>query len=47
MFTLGWKKGNQEVVALCVLGSDSQGQVSSDIGTRTFGCSRMMAAEEK
>ena len=47
MYTLGCKKGNQEVVALCVLGSDSQGLVSSDIGTRTFGCSRKTADEKK
>lgn len=46
MYTLGCKKGNQEVAALCVPGSDSQGQVSPDIGTCTFGLSRKTAAEK-
>lgn len=46
MYTLGRKKGNQEVAALCVPGSDSQGQVSPDIGTCTFGRSRKTAAEK-
>ena len=47
MYTLGCKKGNQEVVALCVRGSDSKGLVSSDIVTRTFGGSRKTADEKK